>query len=48
MSMENPENIKNFGIKKFSDNEYARWTCPAGAICVHKYYRYGCGRKLTH
>jgi len=48
MSMiENLENIKKFGIRKFSRNEEVRWTCSecGGTICVHKGYCYGCGEK---
>jgi hypothetical protein len=48
MSMiENLENIKNFGIKKFLENEGVRWDCPKcyGTICVHNGYCYSCGEK---
>ena len=48
MSMiENLENIKDFGIRKFLKNEDVRWTCPrcGGTICVHKGYCVGCGKK---
>ena len=48
MSMiENLENIKNFGIKKFLENEGVRWACPecGGTICVHNGYCYSCGEK---
>ncbi len=47
MSMiENLENIKNFGLKKFLINEDAKWTCSAcgGTICVHKGYCHSCGK----
>jgi hypothetical protein len=47
MSMvENLEFIKNFGIKKFIENEKARWTCPkcGGVICVHKGSCFACGK----
>ena len=39
MSMiENLNNIKKLGIKKFVINEKLRWTCPkcGGIICVHR------------
>lgn len=39
MSMiENLENIRRFGIRKFIRNERKRWTCAecGGTICVHK------------
>ena len=39
MSMiENLDNIKKFGLKKFVSNEKKRWTCPkcGGVICVHR------------
>lgn len=48
MSMiENLEYIKEFGIKKFVENEKTRWTCPkcGGIICVHKGYCFNCGRE---
>ncbi len=48
MSMiENLYNIKNFGIRKFLENEKVRWTCSrcGGTICVHKGYCNGCGKK---
>jgi uncharacterized Fe-S cluster-containing radical SAM superfamily protein len=48
MSMiENLENIKNLGVKKFIQNEQIRWTCPEckGTICVHNKQCYG-GRKV--
>jgi len=48
MSMiENLENIKDFGIRKFLKNEDVRWTCPhcGGTICVHKGYCIDCGKK---
>jgi hypothetical protein len=47
MSMiENLENIKKFGIRKFIKNEKARWACPqcGGTICVHKGYCLDCGK----
>jgi hypothetical protein len=48
MSMiENLENIKNFGMRKFLRNEDVRWTCSRceGTICVHKGYCIDCGKK---
>ncbi len=48
MSMvENLENIKKFGIRKFVKNEKTRWTCfqCGGIICVHRRYCYNCGAK---
>ncbi len=48
MSMiENLENIKEFGIRKFVRSEKVRWSCPecGGTICVHKGYCFGCGKK---
>jgi hypothetical protein len=48
MSMiENLENIKNFGIRKFLKNEDVRWTCSqcGGTICVHKGYCIDCEKK---
>ncbi len=51
MSMiENLENIKNFGLKKFLEDEKVRWTCSdcGGTICVHKGYCYDCGKGMNH
>jgi hypothetical protein len=48
MSMiENLENIKSIGIKKFIKSEEVRWTCSqcGGTICVHKGYCIDCGKK---
>lgn len=48
MSMiENLENIKRLGIRRFVRNERTRWTCPKcnGTICVHKGYCYNCEDK---
>ena len=48
MSMiENLENIKTYGIRKFLRDEKARWTCSKckGTICVHKGYCMNCGKK---
>ena len=48
MSMvENIENIKDFGIRKFLKNEDSRWACLqcGGTICVHKDCCYICGKK---
>ena len=50
MSMiENLENIKNFGVKKFVKNEDVRWTCShcGGTICVHNGYCNSCGIKIV-
>ena len=41
MSMiENLENIRVLGIRKFVNNEKVRWACSecGGTICVHKRY----------
>jgi len=48
MSMiENLENIKKQGIRKFIENEKVRWTCTrcGGTVCVHKGYCYSCGKR---
>lgn len=48
MSMiENLENIKEFGIRKFIIDEKIRWTCSecGGTICVHKGCCHSCGKK---
>jgi len=48
MSMiENLENIRDEGIRKFVKNEDARWTCSrcGGRICVHDGFCIECGRK---
>lgn len=45
MSMiENLENIKINGLKKFTASEKKRWECPVcgGTICVHKKYCISC------
>jgi hypothetical protein len=45
MSMvENLENIKKFGIRKFIKSENKRWACPkcGGMICVHRGYCLKC------
>jgi hypothetical protein len=47
MSMiENLENIKKNGIRKFIRNEKMRWSCVkcGGTICVHKGYCFSCGK----
>ena len=47
MSMiENLENIKNHGIRKFIRNEETRWACKkcGGTICCHRGYCYSCGK----
>jgi hypothetical protein len=46
MSMiENLEQIKKSGLKKFIENEKIKWTCSKcqGTICVHKGYCFTCG-----
>lgn len=48
MSMiENLENIRRLGIRKFMANEKIRWACPecGGTICVHRHYCYSCGKR---
>ena len=48
MSMiENLGNIRDFGIKRFLENEEERWTCSecGGTICVHKGCCFKCGKK---
>ncbi|RPJ27222.1 MAG: DUF3795 domain-containing protein [Chloroflexi bacterium] len=48
MSMiENLENIRRIGIRKFLANEKVRWACPecGGTICVHNRYCYSCEKK---
>lgn len=48
MSMiENLENIKENGIRKFINSEATRWACPecGGIICVHNKKCYTCGLK---
>ena len=50
MSMiENLEDIKRIGIRKFVKNEQARWTCATcgGTVCVHKGSCHGCGETGT-
>jgi hypothetical protein len=44
--IENLENIKKFGIRKFIKNEETKWTCKrcGGTICCHKGYCYNCGK----
>ena len=47
MSMiENLENIKKLGIKKFLEKEKTRWVCQkcGGTICIHKEYCLRCGK----
>lgn len=47
MSMlENLEDIRRLGIRKFLANEKTRWACPecGGTICVHKHRCYSCGK----
>jgi hypothetical protein len=51
MSMiENLENIKTLGIRKFVQNEKLRWTCAecGGTICVHKGCCYNCGKAINN
>jgi hypothetical protein len=48
MSMiENLENIRELGIRRFVRNEKVRWACTecGGTICVHRGYCYNCGKK---
>jgi hypothetical protein len=48
MSMiENLENIKKSGIKKFAENEDKRWKCPkcGKTLCVHRPQCLNCGAK---
>ncbi len=48
MSMiENLENIKNQGVRRFVKNERVRWACPkcGGTINVHRKYCSDCGAK---
>ena len=48
MSMlENLENIKKLGLRKFVQNEKIRWTCSecGGIICVHTGHCSNCGEK---
>jgi len=49
MSMiENLQNIRDIGIRRFLKNEELRWTCCrcAGTICVHKGSCIACGKKV--
>jgi Protein of unknown function (DUF3795) len=51
MSMiENLEQIRDIGIRKFLMNEDQRWTCSrcSGTICVHKGFCIDCGKSLPH
>ena len=43
--IENLEDIKNLGIKKFLKNEDVKWTCSrrGGTISIHKGYCSNCG-----
>lgn len=48
MSMiENLENIKKLGVRKFVRNEKLRWACSqcGGTICVHRGYCFNCGKR---
>jgi hypothetical protein len=48
MSMiENLENIKNLGIKKFLENQKRKWRCKKcdGLLCVHRDFCLNCGDK---
>ena len=48
MSMiENLENIKKLGIKKFLENQKKRWACKKcdGLLCVHRVFCLKCGEK---
>ncbi len=46
-ALENLENIKKLGVRKFVQNEKIRWTCPecGGIICVHTGHCSNCGEK---
>lgn len=51
MSMlENLENIKKFGIKKFVKSEQKRWQCPrcGDSLCVHRDSCLNCGEKILN
>ncbi len=45
--IENLEQIKKYGIKKFLVNEKLKWTCKScgGTICVHRGYCHSCGQQ---
>jgi len=45
--IENLENIKKSGIKKFIKNEAARWACQKcdGVVCIHTGQCIDCGAK---
>ena len=45
-TIENLENIKKFGVRKFIKTEEHRWACPqcGGTICVHRGYCFQCGK----
>ena len=45
--LENLENIKKFGIRKFVKNEKKRWACSKcnGVICVHRGFCLKCDKK---
>ena len=47
--IENLENIKNLGLKKFLENENKRWSCSncGGTICVHEGSCISCGQKIN-
>ena len=48
MSMiENLENIKKLGIRKFTENEDKRWKCPkcGKTLCIHRTKCLNCGTK---
>ncbi|NTW31422.1 MAG: DUF3795 domain-containing protein [Bacteroidetes bacterium] len=50
MSMiENLDNIKKIGLKKFVQNEHKRWLCNncGGTICVHRGFCMACKAKHT-
>ena len=50
MSMiENLENIKKWGIRRFVKTEKERWACTkcGGTICIHKGICYRCGKKFS-
>lgn len=45
--IENQENIKKSGIRKFIKNEIKKWTCLkcGGTICMHKRFCFNCETK---
>jgi len=49
-TIENLEEMKKMGIRKFLKNEKIRGTCSfcGGTICVHRGYCFSCGKTPTH